>query len=377
MASGLNQQSMTRADLIRILMNTELEEHRNLTREQARAVVNEIFGAIAEALRNGEVARLPVGNLGVYEQPRQPMRRWILGRVRVTYAQRYMIQLQGGGEYDLEPADQGPPTVSLPPNQPPHRLVSSKISPAERRKLIAAGVKAGKSLRLIAQELKVTGTTIQRDMKVRGITANKKPTVTRRKKAVAWKVSRRATSDRKVAAQTPTKPLKLTPTPTKPHKLTPTPTKRINLPPRPVFPRRVVPEPLKPGPPKQPSPVIPLSPEQLRRQHLEEVLQLVQSWLDERKRDYLRPENVLDKARKLLATHRDVPARGLPESPMSAAQLRDYTRPPEMDAAKSQCLSRREEICALWLARWLAAWEPEDKQLRNEVLDKVRALVTA
>jgi hypothetical protein len=35
---------MTRADLNRILMNTELEEHRNLTREQARAAVNEIFG---------------------------------------------------------------------------------------------------------------------------------------------------------------------------------------------------------------------------------------------------------------------------------------------------------------------------------------------
>jgi hypothetical protein len=30
---------------------------RNLTREQACAVVNEVFGAIAEALRNGEVAR--------------------------------------------------------------------------------------------------------------------------------------------------------------------------------------------------------------------------------------------------------------------------------------------------------------------------------
>ena len=54
---------MTRADLIRILRNTELEEHPNLTREQARAVVNQIFGAIAEDLRKGEVARLPLGAL--------------------------------------------------------------------------------------------------------------------------------------------------------------------------------------------------------------------------------------------------------------------------------------------------------------------------
>ena len=38
--------AMTRADLIRILMNTELEEHRNLTREQARVMVDEIFEAI-------------------------------------------------------------------------------------------------------------------------------------------------------------------------------------------------------------------------------------------------------------------------------------------------------------------------------------------
>jgi hypothetical protein len=36
---------MTRADLISILMNTELEQHRNLTREQARVIVDEIFEA--------------------------------------------------------------------------------------------------------------------------------------------------------------------------------------------------------------------------------------------------------------------------------------------------------------------------------------------
>lgn len=339
---------MTRADLIRILMNTGLEEHRNLTREQARAVVNEVFGAIAEDLQNGEVARLPVGNLGVYEQDRPPMRGWFLNRVRVLYAQPNMIQFQGE-EYDLESADQDPPTDSLPRHQPPYQPDSSKIAPRERRKLIAAGVKAGKSLRLIAQELNVTGATIRRDMKVRGITANKKPTATRRKKAVVFKASHRAISDRKVAAQHPTK--------------------RIKLPPRPVFPRRVLPKPPKPGPPK------PLSPEELRRQHLEEMLSLVGSWLLERKPDYLRAINVLDKARKSLATHRDSSARGVPESSMTAAELRDYTRPE--DPAIPQSLSRREEACATWLARWLAAWEPQDKQLRNQVLDKVRTRVTA
>jgi hypothetical protein len=111
------------------------------------------------------------------------------------------------------------------------------------------------------------------------------------------------------------------------------------------------------------------------------MLQLVGSWLLERKPDYWHAINVLDKAWNHLAARKDLFVRGLPEappeSPMSAAQLRDQTRPPEMDAAIPQSLSRREEICALWLARWLAAWAREDKQLRKEVLDQIRALVTA
>src|ERR1035437_3680255 len=359
--SGAQPGDMTRADLIRILMNTELEEHRNLTREQARAVVSEIFGAIAEALRNGEVACLPFGSFGVYEQIRQPMRRWILGRVRVLYAQRYMIKFQGG-EYDLEPADQGPPTGPLLPIQPPHGLDSKgEMKPSERnsrkiserRKLIAAGIKAGKSRRLIAQELNVTETTIRRDLrdlKALRIPADKKPTATRRKPAVVFKGSSRATPHRKVASQNPSRPLK------------------FRLRKKDISRRIVAPGPLKPGPPKSPSPEIPLSPEELRRQRLEEMLQLVGSWLLERKPDYLHAINVLDKARIRLATHRDLPVRGLPESTMSADQLRDHTRPPEMDIPQS--LSRREEVCALWLAVGLAAGAPKDKQLRNVVLDR-------
>src|ERR1700733_9262120 len=129
------QGDMTRADLISILMNTQLEEHANLTREQARTVVNEIFGAIAEALRNGEVVRLPFGSLGVYEQDRKPKRGWFLNRVRVLYNQRNVIKFLGG-EYQ-EPADQGPPTLSssgsLPRRQPPHRLDSNgEMKPSEK-----------------------------------------------------------------------------------------------------------------------------------------------------------------------------------------------------------------------------------------------------
>lgn len=179
---------------------------------------------------------------------------------------------------------------------------------------------------------------------------NKKPTATRKKKAVAWKGSRRATSDRKVAS----------PAPAKPRKLRRNPRKRIELPPRPVFPL-----PLKPEPP---GPEILLSPEELRRKHLEEMLSLVQAWFAERRRDYWRAEAVLDKARKLLAASPNIYVRGLPEAPMSAAQL--YTRPPEMDAAIPRGTYRTEELCALWLA----AWAHEDRQLRKEVLDKVELL---
>jgi nucleoid DNA-binding protein len=341
---------MTRADLISILMNTELEEHRNLTREQARAVVSEIFEAIKDALRNGEDVSLPVGNFEVCEQTRKPICRWFLKRVRVTYKQRYKIKFQGD-VYDLEPATHC---------QPPHTLDSkgemkqseidstSKISPAQRRKLVAIGIKARKSRRLIARELNVTPTTIARDLELLGITANKKPTATIRKPAVVFKSNRPATTD--------SKPLQ------------PPPRIKGN-PPQPV-----VPEPLKPEPP---SPEILLSPEQLRQQHLEEMLQLMRAWLDERNNYYQHKENVLDKARIRLAARRKFPVPELPESPMSAAQLRDDTRPKEWDSAKSQGMSRREEVCATWLERWLAAWEPKDEQLRNQVIDQTRARVTA
>ena len=269
-----------------------------------------------------------------------------MNRVRVIYAQPNVIKFRGD-KYDLEPATHRQPPHTLNSKgemKPSERNSTPKISPAERRKLIAIGVKAGKSQRLIAHELNVTATTIARDLKIQGITANKKPTATIRKPAVVFKSSSPAISD--------TKPLQ-------------------------PAPRIVVPRPLTLKP-KHPSPKIPLSPKELRRQHLEEMLELVGAWLLEQKPNYLRAINVLDKARNSLAASRpDFYARGLPESPMSAAQLRDHTRPKEMDSAKSQGMSRREHVCALWLARWLAAWEPKDEKLRNQVIDQTRALVTA
>ena len=350
---------MTRADLITILMNTELEEHRNLTREQARVMVDEIFVAIKEALRNGEVVSLPVGNFKVCEQPRQPLRRWFLKRVRVTYKQRYRIKFKGD-KYDLEPTDQPPDILDSKGEMKPSENNSPhKISPAERRKLVAIGIKAGKSQRLIARELNVTATTIARDLEALGITASKKPTATIRKPAVVFKASSPVTPDKKVVSQTLTWPLK--PAPRKKGIA-----RRIVLPPKPLS--------LKP---KQPSPAIPLSPEQLRQQRFKEMVKEVESWFDEQYKYYQRATNVVDKARNRLAASPDVYARRSPESPMSAAQLRDHTRPQEMDPVIPQSLSRGEEACALWLALWLAAWEPKDEQLRYKVLDQVRTRLPA
>src|ERR1035437_2452205 len=56
---------------------------------------------------------------------------------------------------------------------------SSQMS--ERRKLAAIGVKAGKSQRLIAQDLNEPETTTRRDLEPLGIPQKKKPAATRRK----------------------------------------------------------------------------------------------------------------------------------------------------------------------------------------------------
>ena len=50
-----------------------------------------------------------------------------------------------------------------------------KLTPSERRELVALGVKAGKLRHLIASELGVTVTTIGRDLRILGIKGNKKP----------------------------------------------------------------------------------------------------------------------------------------------------------------------------------------------------------
>ena len=62
-----------------------------LSRPKAEQVVNVIFNSITAALRKGEEVTLLIGTFEVLERTRPPLRRWILGPVRVTYVQRRYI----------------------------------------------------------------------------------------------------------------------------------------------------------------------------------------------------------------------------------------------------------------------------------------------
>ena len=89
---------MNRRDLVRAISpgRTGTDKSKwnpdELSRPKAEAAVKVIFDSIAAALKKGEKVTLPIGTFEVLDQPRPPMRRWLLGRVRVTYAQRKYIQ---------------------------------------------------------------------------------------------------------------------------------------------------------------------------------------------------------------------------------------------------------------------------------------------
>ena len=54
--------------------------------------MNATFDSIVVALKKGEKVTLPMGTFEVLEHTRPPMRRRLLGRMRVTYAKRRYIQ---------------------------------------------------------------------------------------------------------------------------------------------------------------------------------------------------------------------------------------------------------------------------------------------
>jgi nucleoid DNA-binding protein len=84
--------ALTRADLIRQLVQLELPGEQKLTRAESRRLVTGFFDLMAEALRRGEEVEMPFGRLEVAEHSRKPVRGWFLGRVRVTYRKRKFIR---------------------------------------------------------------------------------------------------------------------------------------------------------------------------------------------------------------------------------------------------------------------------------------------
>lgn len=89
---------MTRRDLVRAISpnrtGTESSDWNpeELSRAEAREVIDAVFETITEALNRGEMVCLPLGTFEVLDHPRPPKRGWILKRVRVVYKKRKYIR---------------------------------------------------------------------------------------------------------------------------------------------------------------------------------------------------------------------------------------------------------------------------------------------
>jgi len=111
---------LTRRDLVKAIspnrrgIESSKWDPEELSRSEAREVVNVVFEAITEALKRDEPVGLPFGTFEVLDHPRPPLRGWFLDRVRVLYMKRrkYIqftpgFSLDEGGE--VTPARPEPP----------------------------------------------------------------------------------------------------------------------------------------------------------------------------------------------------------------------------------------------------------------------------
>ena len=89
---------MTRRDLVRAISpnRTGIESSEwnaeELSRAEAREVIDAVFETITEVLNRGEMVYLPLGTFEVLDHPRPPKRGWILKRVRLIYKKRKYIR---------------------------------------------------------------------------------------------------------------------------------------------------------------------------------------------------------------------------------------------------------------------------------------------
>ena len=92
--SYLRATVLTRCDLVHAISPSRSGSDKSkwdpneLSRPRAEAAVNVVFDSIAAALKKDEKVTLPIGTFEVLEHTRPPVYRWLLKRVRLTYAKR-------------------------------------------------------------------------------------------------------------------------------------------------------------------------------------------------------------------------------------------------------------------------------------------------
>jgi nucleoid DNA-binding protein len=89
---------VTRRDLVKAISpnRTGIEssewDPEELSRAEAREVIDVVFETMTEALNRGETVCLPFGTFEVLDHPRPPRRGWFLNRVRVIYKRQKYIR---------------------------------------------------------------------------------------------------------------------------------------------------------------------------------------------------------------------------------------------------------------------------------------------
>lgn len=191
----------------------------------------------------------------------------------------------------------------------PERSIS-KLSRAERRKLVALGIHAGKSNRAIAKEIGVDEGTIRRD-----------------RKALSPSEGREGPQSPSIGPRKPPKKL-----------------------------RKLA----------RPLPVYNPAPEKSQKLDARIVINAIKLWIEEEHMVLEEIEYVLHEAAKRLHFGREV-VRSIPASSKSPSELLERARPVNRDKDE---IVPGPDFWADWLARFLALCFPRQEELRNEILRK-------
>ena len=186
---------MTRLELVRAISPTRAGNNKSkwdpheLSRPQATKVVKVVFDSIVAALRNGEKVVLPIGKFEVLEHARPPQRRWLLKRVRVTYAKRKFVEftpsdwLTDQGLGDVKERVIPRIVRSRDPKVPQRKSADGwKPTPKMRRIMVFLLAKKDWSNYAIAEKIGCDEATIRRDLKFLRTPKDQRPISKRRPK---------------------------------------------------------------------------------------------------------------------------------------------------------------------------------------------------